>query len=35
MFTRNNLLLRELLLEAKKLYQKASENMISIYVSDS
>ena len=35
MFTRNNSLLRELLLEAKKMYHKASENMISIYVSDS
>ncbi|KAI1791777.1 P-loop containing nucleoside triphosphate hydrolase protein [Ganoderma leucocontextum] len=35
MLTRNNSLLRELLLEAKKMYNKASENMISIYVSDS
>nr|VWO95072.1 AAA domain-containing protein [Ganoderma boninense] len=35
MFTRSNALLRELLLEAKKMYHKASENMISIYVSDS
>ncbi|KAI0820755.1 hypothetical protein BC628DRAFT_1341378 [Trametes gibbosa] len=32
--TRDHAVLRELLLEAKKLYQQASENLISIYVSD-
>ncbi|KAI0372629.1 P-loop containing nucleoside triphosphate hydrolase protein [Pilatotrama ljubarskyi] len=32
--TRDHEILRELLLEAKKLYHQASENMISIYVSD-
>ena len=35
MFARNHEVLRELLLEAKKHYLNASENMISIYVSTS
>ncbi|TBU36874.1 P-loop containing nucleoside triphosphate hydrolase protein [Dichomitus squalens] len=35
MLTRNHELLRDLLLEAKKMYYNASENLISIYVSDS
>ena len=35
MLTRNHDLLRELLLEAKKMYLNASQNMISIYVSTS
>ena len=34
MLTRNHELLRELLLEAKKMYYTASKNMISIYVCD-
>ena len=35
MFARNHEVLRELLLEAKKHYLNASENMIAIYVSTS
>ena len=32
--TRDHKILRQLLIEAKQLFHKASENMISIYVSD-
>ena len=35
MLTRDHNLLRDLLLEAKKMYYNESKNMISIYVSDS
>ena len=34
MLTRDHNLLRDLLLEAKKMYYHASKNMISIYVTD-